>query len=91
MKAMYGAGDPPASTDTSLVHRYEATADGYDPVEKASELYSKLSRFVVVSSPDSPSTPVAYSMFRFDHEETRTDSLAAVVYWFVASPDVVSR
>ncbi|GAA5863550.1 hypothetical protein JCM1840_000058 [Sporobolomyces johnsonii] len=72
---------------------YESTSEGYDASAKRKELFHPDSRFVVLRSASAPSpdvpkaassTPLGYSIFRFDTEETASDDdeLCDVVYCY---------
>jgi len=82
------------SSVLAIESRYEASATGYDAVEKRAELFDSTSRYIsliakldsVEAKPDCPTKSsseekvIGYAMFRFEQEETRESNAEKVLY-----------
>lgn len=64
------------------MHRCTRSIAGFHPEEKEAELFESVSRFVIIHDAIS-GLPIAYTMFRFDMEDTMSSRQAQVVYWCV--------
>lgn len=66
---------------------YVGSSYGWDPRSKKKELFHAESRFILVHQTEAPGLLIAYTMFRFDDEETMEDGvMEPVVYWSVLPP-----
>ncbi|KAG8940531.1 Peptidyl-prolyl cis-trans isomerase cyp8 [Tulasnella sp. 424] len=62
---------------------YVGSSYGWDPRSKKKELFHAESRFILVHQTEAPGLVIAYTMFRFDDEETMEDGvMEPVVYCY---------
>lgn len=62
---------------------YVGSSYGWDPRSKKKELFHAESRFILVHQTEAPGLLIAYTMFRFDDEETMEDGvMEPVVYCY---------